>query len=420
MELGRTIAGMLVVATLMCSGNLCISMSKQDGQILYSSTTVTLLIEMLKSMVMLSVIVMTKTLPPAHFVSIEAFYYAVPSFLYTIDNNLNYVILRYIDAATLSVLWNLKIVVTAILFRFVLKQPLSELRKAAIVLLVLGVLTSQSNHLRQMQDAMALKSTSGSDMDTQDAAADENAHDLFIGVLLVLVGVMLSSCASVFTEWTFKRKSNCSFLWQNMQMYIFGILFNAVGVTLIDGEEIADHGFFHDYSNWTLAVVAVNSIGGIGMGLILKYMDNIACVYSHSMAMMLTMLLSTLFFSFHPSLEFGCGLTVLIISMYIYHHPQALADVSAINAATSTGTDLKKLDLTVGSEITNDRQTEPENHDTDTSSIASRSENSSSVNPRSMRGLQLKRTQYSMLPGESEDLESARANAKEINISANK
>ncbi|KAG3089579.1 hypothetical protein PI124_g17421 [Phytophthora idaei] len=438
MKLVRMLGGMLLVATLMCSGNLCISASKQDGKIPYSSTTVTLLIEVLKLVVMLTAIVITETPAPARFVPIEAFYYAVPSFLYAIDNNLNYVILRYMDAATLSVLWNLKIVVTAVLFRFVLKHPLSELRKTAIVLLVAGVLTSQSNHLRQMEGAMANKgSSSGMNMQSEeDAAADKSAKDLVIGVLLVLVGVTLSSCASVFAEWAFKRKSSCPFLWQNMQMYVFGILFNVAGVLLVEGEEISSEGFFHGYNKWTLAVVAVNSIGGIGMGFILKYLDNIACVYSHSMAMMLTMLFSMIFFSFKPSLEFGCGLTVLVISMYIYHHPLAHADAvgpsaDATKHRRSSGTCSERHESSPGNLITErsekkrlaklkQQENDDDDDDTDTSSIASSSGGSlSSMAPRSMRGLQLKKTQYSMLPGESEDLESARANAKGMDVSLN-
>ncbi|KAK1942179.1 CMP-sialic acid transporter 4 [Phytophthora citrophthora] len=424
MKLVRMLAGMLVVAMLMCSGNLCISASKQDGKIPYSSTTVTLLIEVLKLAVMLAAIVITETPPPARFVPIEAFYYAVPSFLYTIDNNLNYVILRFMDAATLSVLWNLKIVVTAVLFRFVLKHPLSELRKIAIVLLVVGVLTSESTHVREMEDAMTKEgSSSGSGMGMQ-SEDDKSAQDLVIGVLLVLVGVTLSSCASVFTEWAFKRKSSCPFLWQNIQMYVFGIIFNVAGVLLVEGEEISSKGFFHGYNQWTLAVIAVNSIGGIGMGFILKYLDNIACVYSHSMAMMLTMLFSMLFFSFKPSLEFGCGLTVLIISMYIYHHPLAHHDARPPADVAKKCSDRHKSPT--GSTDRNDKkrlaklkqqELDIDDDDTDTSSIASSSGGSiSSMAPRSMRGLQLKKTQYAMLPGESEDLESARANAKAMEM----
>ncbi|GMF21605.1 unnamed protein product [Phytophthora lilii] len=421
----------------MCSGNLCISASKRDGKIPYSSTTVTLLIEVLKLAVMLAAIVVTDTPAPARFVPIEAFYYAVPSFLYTIDNNLNYVILRYMDAATLSVLWNLKIVVTAVLFRFVPKHPLSELRKIAIVLLVVGVLTSQSNHLRQMEASMANKSSgsgSGMKMSEEETAANKSARDLIIGVLLVLVAVVISSCASVFTEWTFKRKSSCPFLWQNIQIYVFGIIFNAAGVLLVEGEEISSKGFFHGYNRWTLAVVVVNSIGGIGMGFILKYLDNIACVYSHSMAMMLTMLFSMLFFSFSPSLEFGCGLTVLIISMYIYHHPLAHADVAgpadAVKSRRSSGSCSEKHESSSGITERSEKKRmaklkqqendgEDDDSDTTTTSTSSSGGSLSSMAPRSMRGLQLKKMQYSKLPGESEDLESARANAQAMDTSLN-
>ncbi|KAE8887543.1 hypothetical protein PF005_g3452 [Phytophthora fragariae] len=439
MKVLRMLAGMLAVATLMCSGNLCISASKRDGQIPYSSTTVTLLIEVLKLAVMLTAIVFSGTPAPARLVPVEAFYYAVPSFLYAIDNNLNYVILRYMDAATLSVLWNLKIVVTAVLFRFVLKHPLSELRKVAIVLLVVGVLTSQSNHLRQMEESMTDTSSSSSGHSgmemSEEAAAEKSAKDLIIGLLLVLVAVTISSCASVFTEWTFKRKSSCPFLWQNIQMYVFGIIFNAAGVLLVEGETICSKGFFHGYNSWTLAVVAVNSIGGIGMGFILKYLDNIACVYSHSMAMMLTMLFSMLFFSFSPSLEFGCGLTVLVISMYIYHHPLAHVHAappteSAIKSRRSSGPCSEKhssttIRITERSEKKRMTKLMQQENDDDTDDADTASTTSSnggsllSIAPRSMSGLQRKKSQYSMIPVDSEDLESARANAREMESSLN-
>ncbi|TDH74167.1 hypothetical protein CCR75_001121 [Bremia lactucae] len=429
MELVRSLAGMLAVAILMCSGNLCITASKQGDKIPYIITTVTLLIEILKLTFMLTTIAITETPPPARFISIEAFYYAIPSFLYTIDNNLNYIILRYMDAATLSMLWNLKIVVTAVLFRIILKQTLSDLRMAAILLLVVGVLMSQSNHVRQMQEAMITKDGSGSEMDMQSMTADKSAKDLGIGVVLVLLGIILSSCASVFTEWTFKRKSSCPFLWQNLQMYAFGVFFNATGVVLIDRNEVLLNGFFHGYNNWTLTVVVINSIGGIGMGLILKYIDNIACVFSHSMAMMLTMLFSMLFFSFQPSLEFGCGFTVLIISMYIYHHPQAHIDtIHSTNATKTSAIWTAKEETSNQNEMVSSSDEKPtsqprerrsdEDTETDTISIALSSDASlSSRQPTSMRGLQLKKSQYAMLPSDSDDLESARANAKAMDTS---
>lgn len=316
MKLVRTIAGMLVASALLCAGNLCINASKDHGKIPYISVTVTFLIEVLKLVLCLLAIVATNERTPDNFSLKESLFYAVPSLLYMIDNNLTYVILRFVDPATLSVLWNLKILTTAVLFRFVLKRKLSEVRKIAIVLLLLGVVTSQSDHLKKETAVKAARTDTADGVKKDDLNSPEN---FVFGIILVFVAVTISSCASVFTEWAFKRKGSCSFLWQNVQLYIYGILFNGFGL-LFEASEISASGFFSGYNNWTLAVIFVNCIGGICMGFILKYLDNIACVYSHAIAMMLTMFFSMLFFQFSPSLEFGCGLSVLLISMYLYHH----------------------------------------------------------------------------------------------------
>ncbi|KAG7382199.1 hypothetical protein PHYPSEUDO_005127 [Phytophthora pseudosyringae] len=305
MELGRKLALMLAAAVFLCAGNLCIIGSKVDGRVPYSSVTATFLIEALKLAATLTAIVVTRTAAPDRLQLRSSGLYAVPALLSALESNLNYVVLRYLDAATLSVLWNLKILLTAALFRYALQRPLSELQRVAIALLLLGVLTSQSDRFRR----------AGSDADSEDAA---------LGVALALVGVALSSCASVFAEWALKRQARCPFLWQSAQLYGFGVMFNALGVVLVDSEVLLlSDGFFRGYNGWTLVVVVVNAIGGVFMACILKYLDNIACVYSHSMAMMLTTLLSMVLFAFSPSLEFACGLGVLVLSMYLYHHPLA-------------------------------------------------------------------------------------------------
>ncbi|GLE06360.1 hypothetical protein PINS_up015607 [Pythium insidiosum] len=322
----RTIAGMLASATLLCAGNLCINASKRDGEIPYISVTVTFLIEVLKLVVCLVAIVVMKVPAPSGLSLTEAAFYAVPSLLYMIDNNLTYIILRYIDPATLSVLWNLKIIVTAVLFRFVLKRRLTEIRKIAILLLLLGVVTSQSDHLNghmqqpQQQHSAANDATNAtSPTPSVRARPGSNPQDFMLATILLLIAVTISSCASVFTEWAFKRKGACPFLWQNALLYVFGILFNGIGL-VVESNKLSSRGFFSGYNGWTFAVILVNCIGGISVGFILKFLDNIACVYAHAVAMMLTMLFSMLFFKFSPSLEFVCGLSVLLISMYLYHH----------------------------------------------------------------------------------------------------
>lgn len=334
LRVARTLAGMLVVSALLCAGNLCINASKEHGQVPYISVTATFLIEVLKLVLMLAAIAVTRTPAPARMPLRESVLYAVPSFLYMVDNNLNYVILRFMDPATLAVLWNLKIITTAVLFRLVLKRELSELHKIAIVLLLLGVVTSQSDHLEKQAAATSDDDGSGS-WDGGDDGNSPNPRDFAFGLVLVLVGVTISSCASVFTEWAFKRKSDCPFMWQNVMLYIFGILFNGFAL-LVERKDIAERGFFDGYNGWTAAVIVVNCVGGISMGLILKFLDNIACVYSHAVAMMLTMLFSMIFFHFSPSLEFACGLAVVVISMYLYHHKVDTGDAGSPTCSSSS------------------------------------------------------------------------------------
>jgi len=48
-----------------------------------------------------------------------------------------------------------------------------------------------------------------------------------------VLSALLSALAAVYTEWVMKRTSD-SLYWQNMQLYSFGVAFNALGLTIAD------------------------------------------------------------------------------------------------------------------------------------------------------------------------------------------
>ncbi len=60
-----------------------------------------------------------------------------------VDNNIVFAILTYIDAAVMSIVWNSKIVITALLFRFVLKRQMSTLKWLSVLLLFIAVVITQ-------------------------------------------------------------------------------------------------------------------------------------------------------------------------------------------------------------------------------------------------------------------------------------
>ena len=53
------------------------------------------------------------------------------------------------------------------------------------------------------------------------------------GYLFGVLSAFLSALAAVYTEWVMKR-NNDSLYWQNMQLYTFGVAFNAFGLILAD------------------------------------------------------------------------------------------------------------------------------------------------------------------------------------------
>ncbi|RHY27033.1 hypothetical protein DYB32_007100 [Aphanomyces invadans] len=326
MHLATQFGGMTVAAALMAAGSLCINASKVDGKMLYLSATVMLLVEVLKGLICGTVVAVVVPRKTALWIGWrETLYFAIPALLYTIDNNLVFVILRFIDPATLSILWNLKIFTTAVLFRVVLRRSISHLQVVSLVLLMLGVATTQSKH--DVQPILQHHENITTVASRRQFIHEHDTSRVLIGLGLVSIACVISSFAGIATEFALKKNPGTPFVVQNIYLASFSMTFNGVAALL----QVGPGGFFFGYNSWTWVVVGIQVVAGLCMGLILKFLDNIACVFTHAMAMLFTTLVSILFFSFDFSLEFACGLSVCIVSMYLYHIPSA----GAVSAAPS-------------------------------------------------------------------------------------
>ena len=69
--------------------------------------------------------------------------YLVPSIVYWLHNNVQFVTLKYVDPATYQIMGNLKIVTTGLLLWLCLRRQLSALQWMALALLMIGATTSQ-------------------------------------------------------------------------------------------------------------------------------------------------------------------------------------------------------------------------------------------------------------------------------------
>jgi UDP-sugar transporter A1/2/3 len=230
---------------------------------------------------------------------------SVPALLYLLQNNLQYVGVTYLDAATYTVTYQLKILSTAILSVIMLNRKLSLQQWLALLVLVAGVVLVQ---------------VSASDMSTSGSrgnAAESNSRRI-LGLMAVLAATLLSGLAGVYTEKILKGSSVT--LWtRNAQLALCSLVIGFMGLVVSgDLSRVQADGFFVGYSAWTVASVVNNSMGGLLIAVVIKYADNILKNFSTSISIILTTIISASFMGLQANSLFILGVIFVCYSTFLY------------------------------------------------------------------------------------------------------
>ncbi|XP_068666847.1 CMP-sialic acid transporter 1-like [Aristolochia californica] len=304
------VAGLLTLLT--SSQGILTTLSQSNGRYEYDYATVPFLAEVLK-LVVSSFLLWREckaSSSPRMIIDWKSVrLFPIPSIIYLIHNNVQFATLTYVDTSTYQIMGNLKIVTTGILFRFFLRRKLSNLQWMAIVLLAVGTTTSQ------------VKGCGETSCDSLFSAPTQ-------GYLLGILSACLSALAGVYTEFLMK-KNNDSLFWQNVQLYTFGAIFNMARLIMDDFQSGFENGpwwqrLFNGYSISTWMVVLNLASTGLLVSWLMKYADNIVKVYSTSMAMLLTMVLSVYLFEFRPTLQLFLGIIICMMSLHMYFAPASM------------------------------------------------------------------------------------------------
>ncbi|XP_020400664.1 UDP-galactose translocator isoform X4 [Zea mays] len=298
----------LALTLLTSSQAILIVWSKRAGKYEYSVTTANFSVEALKCLLSLAALFRTWN---CHGVTDdnrlttsfdEVGVYPIPAVLYMVKNLLQYYIFVYVDAPAYQILKNLNIISTGVLYRIILKKNfppvpfrLSEIQWAAFVLLCAGCTTAQLN-----------------------PSSDHVLQTPIQGWMMAIVMALLSGFAGVYTEAIIKKRPSRNINVQNFWLYIFGVIFNLVAICVQDYDAVMNKGFFHGYSFITVLMILNHALSGIAVSMVMKYADNIVKVYSTSVAMLLTAVVSVFLFNFHLSLAFFLGSTVVSVSVYLH------------------------------------------------------------------------------------------------------
>lgn len=291
----------LILTILTSSQSILIVWSKRAGKYEYSVTTANFLVEALKCALSLAALVRIwrkDGVTDDNRLSTtwdEVKVYPIPAALYLVKNLLQYYIFAYVDAPGYQILKNLNIISTGVLYQIILKRKLTEIQWAAFILLCAGCTTAQLN-----------------------PSSDHVLQTPLQGWVMAIVMALLSGFAGVYTEAIIKKRPSRNINVQNFWLYVFGMIFNAFAIMTQDFDAVMNDGFFHGYSLITVLMILNHALSGIAVSMVMKYADNIVKVYSTSVAMLLTAIVSVFLFGFHLSLAFFLGSTVVSVAIYLH------------------------------------------------------------------------------------------------------
>ncbi|XP_046542938.1 LOW QUALITY PROTEIN: UDP-galactose translocator-like [Haliotis rubra] len=227
---------------------------------------------------------------------------SVPSLIYTLQNNLLYMAVSNLDAATFQVTYQLKILTTAIFSVFMLKKQLSKLQWISLVILFVGV------SIVQMQPTADKK-------DVKEKVTTE--QNPVKGLIAVIISCLMSGFAGVYFEKILKGTHQSVWL-RNVQLGTLGSVIGVITMLIKDGSSVREKGFFHGYDGVVWFVVCLQSFGGLLVAVVVKYADNILKGFATSAAIVISCIASMYFFNFQLSLQFVVGASFVMLAVYIY------------------------------------------------------------------------------------------------------
>ncbi|XP_054764035.1 UDP-N-acetylglucosamine transporter-like isoform X2 [Lytechinus pictus] len=231
---------------------------------------------------------------------IDSLKLAIPSGLYTLQNNLLFLALSHLDAATYQVTYQLKILTTAMFSVFMLGKQLNASKWISLILLMAGVA------LVQMPSESKPKET------------EQSMSSELIGLIAVLCACFSSGFAGVYFEKILKGTKQSLWL-RNIQLAFFGVIFGLGGVIGKDGSKVAEDGFLQGYNTITWVVVILQALGGLIIAAVIKYADNILKGFATSLSIILSTVISYyLLHDFTPSSYFFIGAAFVISATFLY------------------------------------------------------------------------------------------------------
>ncbi|KNB43050.1 hypothetical protein JH06_3101 [Blastocystis sp. subtype 4] len=207
----------------------------------------------------------------------DIFLWAIPACLYTIANNLYFVVINISDSPiTQQVFGSLEIVIVGLANVFILKRQLSGIQWASLFLLTSSVASIQI------------------------AKSGTNILVIpFLPAFLTVLSSGLAGCAGVIIEKLMKGKTNVSIFQQNMWLNFWGAIFNYICLIAENGRQFPYFMTLSTFNGYALLTIVNTVMMGLITVGILKFLSSVVKSFTSSASLVMTSLLSSVIFDVH-------------------------------------------------------------------------------------------------------------------------
>ncbi|KAH7461450.1 hypothetical protein KRP22_014785 [Phytophthora ramorum] len=252
---------------------------------------------------------------------------AVLAFLYALQNMFALVAYDYVDVATYQIVYQLKIITTAMFMIVLLHRRFSAVQWCAMLALMAGV-------------AICSYSRLPSGPQHADEAMDSKR---FIGICVMIGLAINSGLAAAYFERVMKSHKSIATqqtldpLWtRNLQLSAI-----SVGVTCVDlvrnFGEVWTNGFFNGFHPAVFAVIFLQAVGGLTIAAVVRYSDNIVKNFGTSFSLVLSCMISNYMFDQTATFSFYFGVFLVVGSVFVYSDSRfAIKPVAAKKERRST------------------------------------------------------------------------------------
>eukprot|EP00042_Codosiga_hollandica_P014082 m.32198 g.32198 ORF g.32198 m.32198 type:complete len:330 (+) comp42261_c0_seq1:282-1271(+) len=272
-----------------------------DGSYQYNPTTVVLLTEACKLVVCFGLYVREFSISAA-IAEISQnkkvfLLYFIPAGLYCLYNNLSYVNLTRVGPTTYTLLMQLRVAITGVVFQVLFKQKLSRMQWISIGTLTTGCLIHQANFSNPSEALIPLD----------------------LNVALLIFQMCCACGAGVYNEYLLKnRGGDVHVMIQNVFMYTDSIISNGL-ILGFNGELTTAFSSTNLASimNWNvIAIILNNAAMGVVTSLFLKHLNSILKTYAAAMDILTIALLS--WFLFGIAIRFQTAVAIILIGSALY------------------------------------------------------------------------------------------------------